>query len=352
MQPTKVLAILVATTLAAGSARAVVIRHDVADCAYVIPASAFPALAELPWDGQGVLIAPRWVVTVAHVTALPITQVIINGAARRVSRVVVHPGYREPPSDAGDAARLMAAKIANDDIALLELAEPVRDVAPVPLYRGPVETGLRIEILGRGATGNGVTGQAPDSPHRGALRRAFSRVTSAEGRWLTSRFDPPPATEALAGTAGDGDSGGPVLILSRGAWRLAGLTSWKSAEGNPADFHPGLYGQISYSVRLSHYADWMRRVMAQPANVAAATRQTSPASQIIVLWDSDHDGGVSQAEWTAAAQLPAQAFARVDANHDARVDEAELTAAITAVQARQAQQQAAAVTAAAQCLSQ
>jgi hypothetical protein len=290
------------------------------------------------------------VVTVAHVTALPISQVVINGAPRRVSRVIVHPGYREPPAalGSGDAAALMAAKIGNDDIALLQLAEPVSDAAPATLYRGAGETGRRIEILGRGATGNGLTGQAPASPHRGALRRAFSRVSSAQGRWLTSLFDAPPATETLAGTAGDGDSGGPVLIESSGVWRLAGLTSWKYAEESVAAFRPGLYGQISYSVRISHYADWIRQVMAGPATAAVAA-QITPAGAVVAAWDSDHDGAVSHAEWAAAGQMPEQAFGRVDANRDGRVDEAELTVAIKALRARQAQEQSAAAATAALC---
>jgi secreted trypsin-like serine protease len=263
----KFVAILVATTLIAGSAGAVVIRHDVPDSAYLIPGSAFPALVALQWDGQGVLIAPRWVVTAAHATQWPMSQVTINGAPRRVSRVIRHPGYRVPARAlSDDAATLSAEKTSIDDIALLELAEPVSDTEPAPLYTGSDETGKRIAIIGRGATGNGLTGQAPNSPHRGSLRRAFSPVTSAEGRWLICRFDAPPATDALAGTAGDGDSGGPILIESEGVWKLAGLTSWKYAEGNLADFRAGLYGQISYQVRISHYADWIRGVIEAPVS--------------------------------------------------------------------------------------
>lgn len=54
------------TLLVASSAQAIVIRHDVDDGRYRIPASDFPALADMPSEGHGVLIAPRWVITAAH----------------------------------------------------------------------------------------------------------------------------------------------------------------------------------------------------------------------------------------------------------------------------------------------
>ncbi len=41
------------------TAGAIVIRSDVDESAYRIPACAFPALADMPGEGHGVLIAPR-----------------------------------------------------------------------------------------------------------------------------------------------------------------------------------------------------------------------------------------------------------------------------------------------------
>jgi hypothetical protein len=78
---------------------AVVIRADVDDSSYRIPASAFPALADLPDEGHGVLIAPRWIVTAAHAAATQriAQEVTIAGVARKVDRVVVYPGYTKLP---------------------------------------------------------------------------------------------------------------------------------------------------------------------------------------------------------------------------------------------------------------
>lgn len=77
------LAVLFALSSTAG---AVVIRHDVEDSAYRIPASAFPALVDMPGEGHGVLIAPQWVITAAHTlpAQAPLQQVELDGRPRKV----------------------------------------------------------------------------------------------------------------------------------------------------------------------------------------------------------------------------------------------------------------------------
>src|SRR3546814_291974 len=88
------------------TASAVVIRGDVDDAEYRIPAAAFPALADMPGEGHGVLIAPQWVVTAAH--AAPMqgmdADVAIGGVARRVECVITHPRYARLPGARGGAA--------------------------------------------------------------------------------------------------------------------------------------------------------------------------------------------------------------------------------------------------------
>lgn len=132
---------------------AVVIRADVDDARYRVPPSAFPALVDMPGEGHGVLIAPQWVVTAAHAAPMQMdgmeTDVTINGVARKVTRVVMHPGYRKVPDGlikevlaTGDLTRLHAFLDASDDIALIELAAPVSDVTPVVLYSGSDEVGI------------------------------------------------------------------------------------------------------------------------------------------------------------------------------------------------------------------
>src|SRR5690242_20186271 len=93
--------LLVALLAISFTAGAVVIRNDVRDDKYRAPASAFPALVDMPGEGQGVLIAPRWVVTAAHAAPMQMqgmeNEVSIGGVARKVARVITYPGYKRLP---------------------------------------------------------------------------------------------------------------------------------------------------------------------------------------------------------------------------------------------------------------
>lgn len=262
---------LLAVLLAVSSAAAaIVVRDDVDDAAYRVPASAFPALADMPSEGHGVLIAPRWVITAAH--AIPhagLAQIDVGGVRRQVERVVVHPGYRAPPHAmihqalaTGEWILAILAIGTTDDIALIELAQPVTDVAPAALHLEGDELGRIVKIAGKGATGTGTAGHDPAGPNRTVLRRAFNTVTSAHERWFCYVFDAPPAALPLEGKTGSGDSGGPVLVEVDGEWRLAGLSAWGFIHGDVRTARPGLYGQFTCNVRLHHYREWIDGVLA------------------------------------------------------------------------------------------
>ena len=249
-------------------ASAIVIRDDVDDSKYRVPVSEFPVLADLPGEGHGVLIAPRWVVTAAHAVAWQpqIKQITINGIPRDVERLVMHPGHKTPSQKLLDQAlatwdwtlfRVLLAS--SDDIALIELTQPVTDVAPAAINKGDDEFGQIVKIMGKGATGNGVTGYEFSDPHRTELRRAYNKITSADDRWLCYIFDKPSDALPLEGGSGSGDSGGPILIQTGKDWLLAGLTSWSDAQSTIRT--PGRYGQISCNVRLSHYNDWIESII-------------------------------------------------------------------------------------------
>jgi chymotrypsin len=200
---------LIAVLLVASStASAIVIRDDIPDWKYLVPANDFPALVDLPGADHGVLISQQWVVTVAHaVMSKTVKEVTINGMPRAVDQLIMHPDFRFPSDELmvmrGDAAPLMAAFASMDDIALLKLATPLVDVKPVALYRGSNEKGMLVKIYGKGATGNGLVGEYQDSPPRGKLRRAYNTIISADGKWLGYRFDAGAKALALEGQLGD-----------------------------------------------------------------------------------------------------------------------------------------------------
>jgi hypothetical protein len=272
------LLLLIALLVTSSTVCAIVIRDDVDDSKYRISASDFPALVDMPGEGHGVLIAPQWVITAAHV--LPqhseAWRVVIDGKPRDVERVVTHPGYKTLPQElidqamtSGEAMLIVVFLSSSDDIALVNLTLPVTDVAPVAIYRDSYELSQTVKIVGKGATGTGAIGHDPRGPNRTELRRAFNTITSAYDRWLCYVFDEPPSALELEGVLGNGDSGGPVLVQVDDQWQLAGLASWKFVQGHVMTARPGRYGQITCNVRLSHYGGWIEDVISGQPQVGA-----------------------------------------------------------------------------------
>lgn len=283
------------------TASAVVIRSDVKDAKYRVAASTFPAFVDMPGEGQGVLIAPQWVITAAHAAPMQMQgmedDVTIGGVAHKVKRVITYPGYKRLPEKlikqalaSGNVSKVWAFLASSNDIALIELASPVTDVTPVPLYRGDKEVGMTVELVGKGATGNGAVGQYPHSPHRGVLRRAFNVIVGADARYVWYRFDPPPSSALpLEGITGSGDSGGPLLIGDGSSKRLVGLASWskypldhpflsKWKPGHP--YLEGLYGEIGCAVRISRYVHWIEGVVSAPTSASTQLQPTEANNSI------------------------------------------------------------------------
>jgi hypothetical protein len=252
------LSLLVAgAILVSSAAPGIVIRHDIADAAYLVKESDFPALFGIYRTKAGhkeciaTVISARWAVTAAHCAREKrlLEAVVPNGkgfavevAGRTASidKVITHPG-----TDAGRAP----------DIALLRFASPITHVAPIPIYKGRDEAGRVILMPGWGGTGNGKTGLGVED---GLFRAAENTVDRAEEGRLSWKFDAPgPRSKALTleGISGPGDSGGPALIKTPHGWALAGVSSAQDTMGGPE----GLYGVEEVFVRVSEFTEWIER---------------------------------------------------------------------------------------------
>jgi hypothetical protein len=262
------------------TAQAIIMRHDVPEDKYKIGPSEFPALVDLPVEGHGVLIAPAWVVTLASaVDGKDIHEVTINGTARAVARIVIHPGYKPTPKElyTGDAAPLLLFERQLDDIAMIELKDPVTDVVPALLYRGQDERTEVAEIIGKGAAGNGLIGQYSNSPHRSDLRRAYTRIESEEGHWVKLQFHSKREALPLEGMPANGDEGGPVLIKVHGAWTVCALMWRLYAVGPLANYRYFVYDDETYNTRMSYYAPWIDSVMTVQPNMDTSQLTTDPS---------------------------------------------------------------------------
>ena len=241
--------------------RAIVIRHDVDASDHLVAARPPAYLVDLPHEGHAVLVAERWLLTVAHTIFYDYTGVAlsIGGESYTISRVIVHPDYQTLPEHLlkGDSKPLMQFLSARADIALIELTQPVSGATPIALYRGADEVGMRVDVYGRGSTGDGVVGEVAASKADRVLRRCENRITEVFDRWLSYRFDEPKFALPLEGMHGSGDSGGPSVVTVDGQRFLVGLSSWQYYDGDLGDFVGGRYGTAAFQVRVSAFADWI-----------------------------------------------------------------------------------------------
>jgi len=226
-------------------------RHDRPDSLFIALGAKYPALAHinLPTpkgasDGEGTLIAPRWVLTAAHV-AMEVRKghvLVIHGQRVAVDSIVIHPSWE----DGGP-----------HDLGLLRLAAPITDVSPAPLYRDSSEVDQVVVLLGYGDYGTGESGPVGNDH---VVRGATNRIDEATAAWLTFRFDAPgdPRATELEGVSGPGDSGGPAFIGEGAAARLAGVSSGQSSRATGG--RRGRYGVTEFYVRVSRYVAWIESV--------------------------------------------------------------------------------------------
>jgi hypothetical protein len=203
---------LLALALAALPASAVLIRADRDDAEYLELASRYPAAVPINApDGEGVLVAPRWVLTSARVAKAlqglePAPRLPLAGRAYQVQSFFMHP---EPDAD----------------VALILLREPVRGIEPGPLYRASDESGKAVVIVGHGLSGK--IGEAPLPRERWDRRKraAINTVDRVSPRALGLQIKTGDDASDLQGAAAPGESGRPAFIETPEGLFVAGVGS-------------------------------------------------------------------------------------------------------------------------------
>ena len=220
---------------------------------------------------SGVVIAPRYVLTAAHVA---------GGASPQDVRAVLNLAPGSQTSIAAESiVRFPTANFPYDDLAVIKLRSPVpAEVLIHPVREAPLQTGQEVTLVGHGASGNGdvgvsVTGSSSVRRVGRNVIDAIRDTTDDSGRtsaFFLFDFDGPSGNGFLGGGtlgnavetgAAGGDSGSPVFADIDGATWLVGLTTFvaSTAQGVPVDYR---FGTLGGGMVLSHprFLEWLRTV--------------------------------------------------------------------------------------------
>ena len=199
----------------------------------------------------GSLIAPKLVLTVAHCVQPGADYKIVEYGADKqpslqdVRTVAVHPGFN---------MQAMLAHRATADVALLQLAAPVKGKTPSALGMPniPIQVGGRFTVAGVGVTVRG------DGKSGGSIRVA-GLIASGKPGTLQIRLVDPVGQGVRDGLgACTGDSGAPVFEDKPGGPVIVGVVSWSTGPNGTAGC-----GGITGVTPLTLYRDWVMQTARQ-----------------------------------------------------------------------------------------
>ena len=245
--------LLLAGVVAATPAGAILIRADRDDAEYLEMATRYASSVaiDVPGGGEGVLIAPRWVLTSARVgkalqemKAPPALK--FPGREMAVQSVFVHPVWRPGANSA--------------DIALVHLAKYLGGVTPTALYRDADEGGRGVVIVGHGDTGH-IGDKATRQDHR--KRGAINTVDRLAARTFILLVKAGDDAADLQGAFTAGESGAPAYLESKEKEIfVAGIAS--APQDTNADGAIDA-GDAQVFVRVSAFVPWIEETMLQVA---------------------------------------------------------------------------------------
>ena len=209
--------------LLASHATALTIRPDRDDAEYLELASRYTSAVRLSAaGGEGVLIAPRWILTRAE-------------RAKGVARIRI--GDR-------DHAVLSTYTEGQSGVALLLLREAAADIEPTPIYRGRDEGGRGVVIAGHGGDGR--------------KRAGINTIDGVTDRALEVRIKKGDDASDLQGALTAAETGAPAYLQVDGELFVAGVAT---AVGD---------GRERYA-RVSSLAQWIEDTMFKAGAAEAAS---------------------------------------------------------------------------------
>jgi hypothetical protein len=250
MQITRVF-LAAAAALLALPAHSILIRADRDDAEYLEMATRYESsvLLGAP-DGEGVLIAPRWMITAAHVAKAlqemkPLPKLTFADEAYEIQAITLHPNWKPGTAQA--------------DLAVILLRKSVKGVTPTPLYRETDELGKTVVIVGHGESGIIGEKALPKERWDRKKRAAVNTVERVAPSVLGLQIKRPDEASDLQGAATPGDSGGPAFIETPAGLFVAGIGSaTEDANGNRIVGDPGDW---ELYVRVSTFVPWIEAVI-------------------------------------------------------------------------------------------